>query len=602
LSTKIVTSGKVSPPALVLMLAVVFLVLLDAGFDNNAVHGVLIMLVTATMFFAFRNLLLLDLSFKQPLIWYILFLTWAGISIFWSINPHRTLVEFLQLASYGLAFLLAAALNRDNIIRVGRIVLITGFGVALFGLSQYLLLDSSRIESTLTNSNMFGIFMTMLFLFGWAYYIRQPNRYLAVVCITLLVALALSGSRGSIICLALALPLIFLGIQHNNLKPAVIRTLLCLAAAFLLTLLVIYSAPYLQGLFEEDTALARLLASKSTTISRSGMIRFAFWETGIKVALNEPIIGTGLGTFSLAYFIDYMEELYYSRFAHNHYIQTMTELGLIGLALLGGFVVTIVRLAWLKLKEKEYPLFVPGIIAALFAFLIHIGADFSWNFPGVSIVFFIMAGALVSVTSKRNVSIKQATSTTLIIVSLLILLLTAWQLTANLTYRQGLTYEYRGDYASAASIYDRANSFYPINSMAFSFASRNYYRLALQQEEPVIMGKAIKRAERAVELSPVDANLHNQLGWLYWRTGQLDKAEHHLETAAEYALYRLGLIIDLSRFYIQQERFAEAEKVINQGLEIKERARDRQRSDEDRVKVDEQIQTLYELSEKIKQD
>ena len=602
MSTKIVTSGKVSPPALVLMLAVVFLVLFDAGFDNNAVHGVLIMLVTATMFFAFRNLLLLDLSFKQPLIWYILFLTWAGISIFWSINPHRTLVEFLQLASYGLAFLLAAALNRDNIIRVGRIVLITGFGVALFGLSQYLLLDSSRIESTLTNSNMFGIFMTMLFLFGWAYYIRQPNRYLAVVCITLLVALALSGSRGSFICLALALPLIFLGIQHNNLKPAVIRTLLCLTAAFLLTLLVIYSAPYLQGLFEEDTALARLLASKSTTISRSGMIRFAFWETGIKVALNEPIIGTGLGTFSLAYFIDYMEELYYSRFAHNHYIQTMTELGLIGLALLGGFVVTIVRLAWLKLKEKEYPLFVPGIIAALFAFLIHIGADFSWNFPGVSIVFFIMAGALVSVTSKRNVSIKQATSTTLIIVSLLILLLTAWQLTANLTYRQGLTYEYRGDYASAASIYDRANSFYPINSMAFSFASRNYYRLALQQEEPQILGKAIKRAERAVELSPVDANLHNQLGWLYWRTGQLDKAEHHLETAAEYALYRLGLIIDLSRFYIQQERFAEAEKVINQGLEIKERARDRQRSDEDRVKVDEQIQTLYELSEKIKQD
>ncbi len=602
MSTKIVTSGKVSPPALVLMLAVVFLVLFDAGFDNNAVHGVLIMLVTATMFFAFRNLLLLDLSFKQPLIWYILFLTWAGISIFWSINPHRTLVEFLQLASYGLAFLLAASLNRDNIIRVGRIVLITGFGVALFGLSQYLLLDSSRIESTLTNSNMFGIFMTMLFLFGWAYYIRQPNRYLAVVCITLLVALALSGSRGSIICLALALPLIFLGIQHNNLKPAVIRTLLCLAAAFLLTLLVIYSAPYLQGLFEEDTALTRLLASRSATISRSGMIRFAFWETGIKVALNEPIIGTGLGTFSLAYFIDYMEELYYSRFAHNHYIQTMTELGLIGLALLGGFVVTIVRLAWLKLKEKEYPLFVPGIIAALFAFLLHIGADFSWNFPGVSIVFFIMAGALVSVTSKRNVSIKQATSTTLIIVSLLILLLTAWQLTANLTYRQGLTYEYRGDYASAASIYDRANSFYPINSMAFSFASRNYYRLALQQEEPVIMGKAIKRAERAVELSPVDANLHNQLGWLYWRTGQLDKAEHHLETAAEYALYRLGLIIDLSRFYIQQERFAEAEKVINQGLEIKERARDRQRSDEDRVKVDEQIQTLYELSEKIKQD
>jgi len=596
------TANNVTLPAVALMLAVVFLSLFDAGFDNNAVHGVLFILTIATVFTALRYMLPLQLSVDQPLFWYALFFAWAGISIFWSINMHRTLVEFLQLSSYGLTFLLAATLNKDNIIRVGRIILITGLGVALFGLSQYLLLDSSRIESTLTNSNMFGIFMLMLFLIGWGYYLRLPNRYLAVVCVIFLVALALSGSRGSFVTLGLALPLLFIGINRSNLKLAVFKTASCLVIALLITWGVMHAAPYMQGLVAGSTAITAFLTTKSTDFSQSGVIRFAFWETGFRVAQHAPITGTGLGTFSLAYFIDYMEELYFSRFAHNHYIQTLTELGLIGVIILGGFLITTARKTWLLIREKTYPAFFPGIIAASIAFLVHIGGDFTWNFPANSVVFFIMAGVIAGMSNKTDHGSGKMKIIGLIIVSFLILGLSGWQLAANLIYRHGVNHEARGDFATAAEIYDRANRFYPINSMAFSFAGNSYYRLAQKQEDRGLFEKALERAEKAVELSPVDATLHNRLGRLYWQKGNLEKAEEHLTTAADHALYRLGYVVDLSYFYLDQKRYAEAEEVIKEGLEIKETAIKRQRSDEDRERVENQVATLQQLYEQIGSD
>ncbi len=592
-------ASKVSPAALALMLTVVFLSLFDAGFDNNAVHWVLFMLLAMTMFLAYRGRLPLDLDLKQPLLWYAFFLLWAGVSIFWSINPHRTLVEFLQLTAYGLAFLLASSLDEDNIFRVGRIALVTGFGIALFGLSQYLLLDSSRIHSTLDNANSLGIYLVMLFLFGWAYYLRRPHRYLPVVAVTLLVALVLTGSRGSFICLALALPLLLLGLQRVEIKTALLKTAFCLALALLLVQGVMFIAPYLQEAAGESTALTRVITTRSSFVSWSGVSRFAFWETGLRIAMNEPLTGTGLGTFFLAYFTEYVDNIFYSRFVHNHYIQTLAELGLVGAVLLVGFIITIGRRVWNRLKQNECPLFLPGLIAAAVAFLIHIGGDFSWNFPGSAVIFFIISGALVSMTRTESVGRKKNLNSGLILISLLLFALTAWQLSANLTYRQGLTHDVRGDYLAAANIYDRANSFYPINSMAYSFAANSYYRLARQHDDRVLLEEAIKRSERAVQLSPVDGNLHNQLGRLYWQAGQMEQAEKHLKLAVDYAAYRLGMFIDLSRFYIQQERYAEAEKIIDRGLELKDYAEGMHPSEEDRQKVENQIQVLKDLSDSL---
>ncbi len=67
--------------------------------------------------------------------------------------------------------------------------------------------------------------------------------------------------------------------------------------------------------------------------------------------------------------------------------------------------------------------------------------------------------------------------------------------------------------------------------------------------------------ERSVRLAPLDYNLHNRLGNLYLLSGNLDKAEKHLELAAKCNIYSVNIFIDLANFYSSQNRYEEAEEL-----------------------------------------
>lgn len=593
--------NKVSPTALALMLTVAILPLFEAGFDHNAIYWVLIPLSASLIYFFLFDHIKLYLSPGKPAFYLFLFWFWAGVSIFWSLNPHRTLVEFLQLSICVMVFVLASNLNEENSFRVGRIALITGLGVALFGISQYLLISSTRIESTIANANSLGIFLAMLFLLGWGYYLRKQNRFTAFTAVILLVALMLTMSRGSFISLAFCLPIVFIGLQKTELKSALKTTFVCIICSLALTQLIIYIAPYLQNIVGDNLVLSYILSRRAAFVAWSGVSRFAFWKTGFDIFIANPLNGTGLGTFFLAYFTEYVDNIWYSRFVHNHYIQTLSELGLIGLGLLVAFLFQTARIAMRQLKSNTYPIFYPGLLAASLAFLIHIGGDFSWNFPAVAALFFALVGTIATTSTKETERVPQKNKLLFVQIAFLIIvfILSLWQYSANLLYKKGIEQEADGEIKEAAATYDLANRIYPINSMAYSFAGNAYFMMASEHQDLELLNEAIARLEKAVSLSPVDGNLHNQLGRYYWMASRLDEAEVHLKTAADYAAYRIGLIIDLAWFYIQQERFEEARPVVEKGLELQNYAQGMHPSEEDRERVKQQIKTLNDFREML---
>lgn len=590
-------------PALILMLVSAFLLLFNAGFDHNVIYWLLLPLTTVSIFLVSREKLILEFNIRQPSFWYFLFLLWSGLSIIWSLNAHRTLVEFLQLSLYGIVFVIASSLDREQIPRVGRIVLITGFGVAIFGLSQYLIIEDARLESTMANANVLGIFLVMFFLSGWSFYLRKNNLYLAIICITLLATLPLTASRGSFIIFALTLPIIFIGMERSALKGAIIKTVLCIALSLLITQALMFFAPYIQETLGKSNELTQILTRRSSFVAWSGVSRFAFWQAGINIFANHPLIGTGLGTFSLGYNTVYVEEIWFSRFVHNHYIQSAAELGIIGFALLGGFMLTMIFKVLRILKSERQSNIFPGLLAASVAFLIHIGGDFGWNFPAVTTLFFMMCGFIVNLSrDKKKMSLNQGFKAGAMIILLLLFMLTAWQYAAVVLYRQGITADNHNETAVAAGIYDQANNIYPINSMAYSFAANAYYRMAKDKENSTLMEMTIKRAEKAVALSPVDANLHNNLGHLYWEVGRIKEAEFHLSKAVDYAAYRLNHFIDLGIFYLQHGKAKEAETVLRRAEIISEYAIGMHPTEEDRQRVDRQVFVLNQLLEEFDQD
>jgi hypothetical protein len=72
--------------------------------------------------------------------------------------------------------------------------------------------------------------------------------------------------------------------------------------------------------------------------------RFDYWRAAAQTAKNQPIFGTGPGTFAIAYAKIKRPESEMARLAHNDYLEQASDSGLPGLLAYGLFIVT--ALAW----------------------------------------------------------------------------------------------------------------------------------------------------------------------------------------------------------------------------------------------------------------
>ncbi len=339
--------------------------------------------------------------------------------------------------------------------------------------------------------------------------------------------------------------------------------------------------------------LLLFLTRHESFLASSGVGRLAFWEVAGRLAINEPLKGYGLGTFHLAYYLEYTNNEWYARFAHNHYLQVLAELGIVGFILIIGFFVACGKKVWQRIKKGVVPYYFPGLLAAMVAFLIHIGGDFSWNFPGSAVIFFAVAGTAVGAVKDQDIDVKKIKYPYVIAVLIVFLLLSVWQFSANMMYRKGVILESQGNIYEATLVYDKANSFYPINSMGYYFASRNYLQLAKENNNPDFLDNAIDCAQKSVKLSPVDGKLHNNLGKIYWQMGNLDNAEYHLMLAVKYAAYRLGMFLDTGWFYFQQERMEDAKLILLKGLKLEEAAITSANSEEDQEMIKAQLLQMH---------
>ena len=108
--------------------------------------------------------------------------------------------------------------------------------------------------------------------------------------------------------------------------------------------------------------------------NQNAIQRFVFFEDGLKLFARSPVIGSGMGAFENG--VRGVQSFRYdTKYAHNHYIQTLAETGLVGLALfLGLFALSGVCL-WRRRKE---PL-APALGAALVFMACHALVEFTFS-------------------------------------------------------------------------------------------------------------------------------------------------------------------------------------------------------------------------------
>jgi O-antigen ligase len=126
-------------------------------------------------------------------------------------------------------------------------------------------------------------------------------------------------------------------------------------------------------------------------LSASGNGRSEYWRVVGVMILEEPLLGGGAGSFEAHWFRE-RSVAFHARDAHNLYLETLAELGPVGLALLLGTL----ALPLLALPSARRFAYAPAAVGAFAAYLVHAGVDWDWEVPAVTVAAIFCAAVLLA--------------------------------------------------------------------------------------------------------------------------------------------------------------------------------------------------------------
>ena len=126
-------------------------------------------------------------------------------------------------------------------------------------------------------------------------------------------------------------------------------------------------------------------------LSFSGNGRYDLWRLAWENAGDHPWLGSGAGTYGRYFLKHQPADVSFVRDAHGLYVETLSELGPLGLALL---VTALAIPLFVAARMRRHPL-VPAAAGAYTAFLTHAIVDWDWEVPAVMLAGLLCGGAIL---------------------------------------------------------------------------------------------------------------------------------------------------------------------------------------------------------------
>jgi O-antigen ligase len=310
---------------------------------------------------------------------------WSALSTSWSLHPEASAADAERLLFYAAA--LAAVffgverrgLRPVVIAVVAAITVVTAVGIG----ERYLESGPRNPTQGLLLIQPFGyanalaiyVAMGALLALGLALDARSRSERAAALSpfVVFLPALALTSSRGG--WAALGLGVVTLLVVAGRLRSRKL-VVVCIIAAL---------------------ATGVAIGSTRRQFTPVDRYRVHYWHVAWQEVEAHPVLGGGGGTFGDYFWRYHRPPSAFAREAHDAYLQTLAELGPLGLALL---VVGLVQpLGALRMRHR--PL-VAGALGAYVAFLAHMVIDWEWIIAPVAVVG-LACGALALVGTRPPV-------------------------------------------------------------------------------------------------------------------------------------------------------------------------------------------------------
>lgn len=509
-------------------------------------------LISGTLFLSILWLLKIILNPKIEIVWnryltlIVLLFGWFCLSGAGSIYPYATKMLLQQFGAYFLLFFLSVQIfsEKPKLIQSALFLLVfTAVIVALFGLYQHFWglqetlnwLEQSggkgeklhyNVLSRLKGERAFGtfiypntlagylilsipfslsllstfkkeykktwaLFFSLLFLISFSFLsllsVTNPLIWIGALAaialfpITLFLCLGVTFSKGAFVAGMVAAIAYFIWRKREKYPTEKHRTLWNGLAVLVFAFLFYY----------KDFILHRL---KMPTFGH----RVDYWNSALQMVFENPLFGSGLGTFGVLYPLFKETEAQSTQLAHNDYLQLLSETGFIGVGLWLFFIFLLLAKA-LKGKIGKNR-FVWGLYWGSFALWLHHLIDFDLYIPGLGGIEWFVLGALISqITTLKKYAFSKRIFRFIPIGLVLILFLAQQvvsnQLSAKYAFDLAQNYIQTQKYSKGMEWVNKAIEKEPLNA-TYLLTQGNLYLKAKDQKA------ALSSFEKASSLNP----------------------------------------------------------------------------------------------------
>lgn len=314
------------------------------------------------------------LTFSPVRVAFALLFVAGTLSLLWAVNPDFWVYKWNKWFAGMVMFLLGLQItqNEKSLDTIVNLVIIGGLIVAAIGIGQYLFgLDivpqTAFPSSTFGNGNMAGQVMVLTAVLPLYFLFKKDltsgqTWYYSIAMSLLLTYMFYTRTRAVWMACGLEaiLILLFIVLDRKRRQDWLAwnrkKTKTGLAGLALFVVLINFNQDGFQPFWEiamyEISSISTAIASDA---SQTGGERYLIWSSAAEMIKDNPVIGTGLGSF-----FDNVNRGDYQLFriigvqrAHNDVLELMVELGSLGLLLLLGIIVTMCVLLYKLILRSE---------------------------------------------------------------------------------------------------------------------------------------------------------------------------------------------------------------------------------------------------------
>lgn len=517
------------------------------------------------------------------------FVVWSIISTIFSLDPVISIVGLYGRytssvlfygAWVGLIVLFWSAGSEEKFHFWAKTLIAVSAIIAVFGLIQdtgfafYAGSDPNalqRVPSFLGNPNFSSMFIVSLLPFA-IIYLWQSSRwariYYGLVSVAIIWAATVFGSRGSLLALAAELGLMIglLVVLKFSKKTLLLTGAALLASVAFFLLFYNFYRPSPQT----PTQTVEQIAVEN---------RFVVWDTVTGLIAQSPWLGTGPGNLFQA--IRQEGNILFAateRFddAHNLFLNIAAMGGLPFLGLFLAILATAGWAGWQRLRQTKDPLILAGLTGL-------VGLVISASFNPVVIACWLLLAFLIALLTAHRLKTFRLPEPARLPAALITTVVVAVLIVYSIGLLAGHAYftmgqrNYRAqDYASAEKNMRLASRFNPLNDQALVFLAGSliqqnksldeaekyinrsialhptsaagyqitqklFYMLYHQTNNPNYLKRMDEAIAQGLAYEPSYTSEYNQIAFLYFTAGQIDKARHYAQRS---------LVLDSKQFYV----------------------------------------------------